>query len=165
MVEGDMNAVLTAQSNHCDVIADTGCPAAAALVLTPLEAWLDDMNRTSAPAVFAYVDLQLLRHIALTIVALEAMVAAVQQQNQANLTSALSAAVAERDFITLEVGAIFSSQPAKAADYRSTVVIGKSFLEGCTECLPAAGIQFRCNATQLLSTCIGQIESIRFRLE
>jgi hypothetical protein len=165
MAEGDLNAVLTAQSAHCDTIDDTGCPAAAAKVAAPLQAWLDDLNRASTPPVFAYVDLQLRRHVALTIVDLNAMVAAVHAQNQTDLTTALNAAVGERDFIEMEVSAIYNSQQAKAADYRSTIALGKSVIEGCTECVPAAGVQFRCNGTQPLSKCTGQIESTRFRLE
>src|SRR5579872_3834006 len=109
MVETDMNNVLNAQSSHCDTIADTGCPAAAARVIAPLQAWLGDLDRVAAPAPFALVELQLRRHVALAIADLNGLVDGYQRQNQTTMDDSLTAAVAERDFIELETTAIYGS--------------------------------------------------------
>jgi len=86
MVESGLSAVTAAQSQHCDTIADTGCPAAAARLMAPLTSWLDDLNRASTPPVFAYVDLQLRRHVALIIADLDAMVNAGARYVQVEFT-------------------------------------------------------------------------------
>src|SRR5579864_382757 len=63
MSQRDLDSVLTAQSDHCNDIADAGCPAAIGRLVAPLSSWLDDMKSAATPAAFGFVDLQLRRHV------------------------------------------------------------------------------------------------------
>src|SRR5579864_6574084 len=63
MSQRDLDSVLTAQSDHCNDIADVGCPAAIGRLVAPLSSWLDDMKSAATPAAFGFVDLQLRRHV------------------------------------------------------------------------------------------------------
>jgi hypothetical protein len=160
----DMSGVLLAQSQHCDTITDAGCPAAAGRVIAPLQAWLNDLNRASTPGAFTLVDLQLRSHVAAAIAVLNALVAAYHGQDQAAMTTALKAAVDERDMIEIEVDSIVSSQTVSAKAYRVNVEVARKTFDGCGECLPAGVNQLSCQGAQR-AACATQVSATRYRLE
>jgi hypothetical protein len=134
MMLSDDTAMGAATSNHCTTVQDTACPAAVARVVTALQSWLDDLNRSQTPARFATIDGQMKRHIAAAIAYLNASAAATLAKNQPALDRSIVAAVGERGWVDHLTASISHSSPATTAVYSSLVKSEKSDLDKCAGC-------------------------------
>jgi hypothetical protein len=75
------------------------CPDEIPIVIAELQQWLDDLNRSQPPDKFAAADGQMRSHLALAIADLNALAAAIRGKDQNGMTTALAAALGERDTV------------------------------------------------------------------
>lgn len=165
MVRTDQATLIDSQSGHCGSVVDTGCPAAAALVIAAAQQWLDDLERARPPARFAGIDAQLRRHLALGVADLNALVAAYRAKDQDGMNTALGAAVGERDRIVAAAATSIYSRQGTIAAYTSSVRLNVGRLKGCASCqqlLSQTRVDCPAGHTQ---GCLAQIATTRLAIE
>lgn len=140
-------------SNHCNDISDTGCPAAAGKVTATLQLWLDDLAAFPTPSQFAVADAEMRLHLNATIADLNAAATAVTNQNAAELSAAIAAALDESGWIDDMVTAITTRHAVSKAVYVQFVRSEKASLDGCSDCQNVVSVtQDPCPGSSLL-TC------------
>lgn len=133
MLGSDSQMMVNSESNNCSTLTDN-CPAAAAVVVTALQKWLDDLNGVQPPARFTYIDLEMRRQIAEVIADLNAAVGAYKAKNQGAMDTAVNAASSEADILTIEVNEVIASRQVTVAKYAANVRMDNASLVSCGAC-------------------------------
>lgn len=165
MMSADEQKLLSSQSHHCLTIDDASCPAAAAVLMDALQQWLDDLTRFQPPARFAYVHVQMRRHLELIVEDLIALVAANRAHNQDRMDTALEAGINERDAVESEAADIIASSQGTIAVYVAGVRFDRTNLFACDLCHQLVSQkEVSCKAGQTPS-CVDEIAAMRLQLE
>ena len=133
MMRRDDGLLNITRSNSCSSL-DTTCTAPGSPVITALQGWLDDLNRSEPPARFAVIDVQLRRHLAADIADLHAVFAAYQAQDEYGLLLANEVAGTQGHWIDHVASSIAGSQPGTAAAYLASVRVAYQDFGGCAAC-------------------------------
>jgi hypothetical protein len=139
-------------SAPCDTSTHTGCQADATRALVVLHQWLDDLNRSEPPTRFLIVDSQLRLHISGSIAGLNALLAAIQANDQNGIDRAYLLAAAGAGWTNTVVPSIASSKQVSAAAYTNSVRAQSSSLASCADCQVLAG-QSQIDCSQYPTTC------------
>src|SRR6202521_1741415 len=99
----------------------TGGQVDAPRPLVVLHQWLDDLNRSEPPARFLVVDAQLRLHISGSISGLNALLTAIQANDQDGIDRAYLLAAAGAGWTNTAVPSIASSKQVSAAAYTNSV--------------------------------------------
>lgn len=165
MIRTDEAKLLNSESNHCNTIQDTGCPAAAAVVIDAAQHWLDDFNRSQAPARFARVDAQARRNLAPIISDLNALVTAYRAQDQAGMDAAVTAGLIKQDFLIGEVADILGSSQGTVSIYAESV---RAHLQALKDCQPCKDLvtrqQLNCSVAESQG-CLDNVDVTRQYIE
>ena len=116
----DPNKIWT---DPCDGVVLTGCEADATRSIPIIQKWIDDLNRTSPPPRFAYVDAEIRQHLEQNLTALEALLADSRAGDQAAMTRDYVVAVYAPDWLGTVVPGIAASQQLTATGYRNIVAL------------------------------------------
>jgi hypothetical protein len=134
MLLRDLNRLDSAGDGVSCTTLQSTCPAPGKPVLAAQQRWLDDLNASEPPARFAVVDPLLRRHVAASIVDLNAMFAAYRAQDKTALDRANNAFAGQALWLNNVAGSILISQQVTVAMYTDTIRIGKQSLDVCNEC-------------------------------
>lgn len=126
-------------SAPCDTTTHTGCQGDATRALVALHQWLDDLNRSEPPARFLVVDAQLRLHISGSISGLNALLSAIQANDQNAMDRAYLWAAEGRAWTDAVVPGIVSSKQVSAAEYTNSVQAQSNFLTSCADCQVLTG--------------------------
>jgi hypothetical protein len=165
MVHADDVAFQITQVNHCATIEDTGCPAAAEVVITALQQWLDDLNRVVPPARFSTVDALMHRHLTLIIPDHYAIIAAFSARDSVGFQAALDAAGNEKALLETESFDVAASSQGTIGTYTASVRAESASLLACVLCQRlVSDTQLSCRATQTPS-CVDELAAFRLQVE
>jgi hypothetical protein len=117
----------------CATLQST-CPMPGRPVLAALQRWLDDLNRSEAPARFTVIDGQLRPHLAATISVLNAVVAAYQAQDQSGLDRANNDLQHQADWLDSVAASIAASQQGTLPAYIASIRAGNQAFGACASC-------------------------------
>jgi hypothetical protein len=134
LVNVDGQSASATWSAPCDTTTHTGCQADATRALVVLHQWLDDLNRSEPPARFLVVDAQLRLHISGSISGLNALLAAIQANDQNGIDRAYLLAAAGATWTNAVVPSIVSSKQVSAAEYTTSVRATSTSLTSCADC-------------------------------
>ena len=118
----------------CQSTTPGGCAAKATHALTPVQLWLDDLNRAHTPRQFVNVDAEMRAHLAQEIGALRFAVTATREGNAAGVDGAFERVGYTHDWTTVIVDAIVVSRSATEAQYRNAVRSAKASFDNCFLC-------------------------------
>lgn len=137
------------------------CEADASSMLPVANQFLDELNRSQAPARFAVVHAQLRLNVAAQNSRTEALLAASRAHDAAAADRALAALNGETGSLwgSAMVSSILNSRQGTVATYIESVRSQKQALDGCTECQDLAGPnQINCAGSQA-SSCQDLVDS------
>jgi hypothetical protein len=162
MLATDKAKELATATSACN-LGDTACPARIALWRATDQRWLDDLKRAMTPPRFAAVDALMRRHIARSIIDDDAMVTAWRTNDQAALSTALTASDAEIVATYSLADDIITSSQGTVGSYIAGAQTLKANLLACTKCQPLLSTSgLSCQAA---ITCADDIEAIRVEVE
>ena len=139
LVTKDDDALNNSTSNHCNTIQDTGCQAAAAVVIAALQQWAQDLKQFHTPTSFVIIDGQLQRHVAGAITDVNAIAAANQAQDQPAEDLATQIALTELTWVNTISAAIRNWAQASPTTYARQVKAEVAALDACDGCSQLAG--------------------------
>jgi hypothetical protein len=168
MVRRDDGLLNITRSNSCSSLA-VSCPAPGSPLITVLQLWLDDLNRSEPPVRFAVIDAQLRLHLLAEIADLNAVFAAYQAQDENSLLLANEVAMTQQHWLDDVASSIASSQPGTAATYVASVRVAFQDFSGCAACQSLIS-QVDCQGIQTTSCeydliyAVGEIERFQMAL-
>jgi hypothetical protein len=139
LVTKDDDALNASTSNHCNTIADTGCPAAVAGVIVALQQWALDLKQFQTPTRFVTIDGQLQRHLAGATTDVGAIGTANQAQDQPAEDLAVQIALTELTWVNGISASIRNWAQFSATVYMKQVGSEIAALDACDGCGQLAG--------------------------
>jgi len=159
MVSRDDGLVIVARNDDCSTL-QSACPANGKPMLTAVQYWLDDLNRSEPPARFVVIDARLRLHLAANISDLNAVFAAYYAQDQSALERANQAVTNQQHWLGEVASSIADSQPGTASAYISSVRVADQNFGGCAACLSLVD-QVDCAQIESTNCEYGVIYAIR----
>jgi hypothetical protein len=139
------------KANTACATLESVCPAPGHPLLTAMQRWLDDLNRTEPPARFAVIDRQLRRHVAANISDIEAAFAAYRARDANALDRANFAGSNEGRWEDALAASIFQSRDGTSASYTASLASAKLNFDGCGTCQSLPTVDAECSQIPALS--------------
>lgn len=138
MVNADDVALGQSESNHCDTIADTGCPAALLRIKVAAQKWLNDLDSTP-PSAFATTDQRIRLHLTALMSDIDYAIAAFNARNQDAMVNAINAGGQEAAWLSSTSVATAHARPSNTSDYVANAKGSRLLLDSCTYCKQLIG--------------------------
>src|ERR1700694_942254 len=134
MVASDVQHVAAASAPACNTTQDSSCPAAIAALTSAAQHWLDDLDRSHAPARFAPMEAEIRRNLTLILGDLNTMLVAFRAHDQQQLDAARNHGAAVDGLLQDEGNAIANAHQGTTAEYPALVRAQVSVLHDCGLC-------------------------------
>jgi hypothetical protein len=163
MVSADEQQFLIANNFSCPSFDDTTCLPKTAIADAATQQWLDDLNRSQAPARFVALNAVIRRHLSLVLSDDVVFIANFKAKVADGKTSA--AILTEMAVLERLAGDAAASSRGTAAAYAADVLLQWTVLFGCAVCQPLLSQNLvSCQVAQAPS-CINDIAAARLKLE
>jgi hypothetical protein len=129
------NAVSAASGTDCTTV-QSNCLGPGKVSQTAFRQWLDDLNRSKPPAVFAAIDAEMRHHLAAAIADLDGILAAYAAKDQTALDRDDYLLTAQGEWVTAIATSISQSHQGTVASYVESAQAGKQGMALCNGCRP-----------------------------
>jgi hypothetical protein len=134
MVASDVQHAAAASAPACNTTQDSSCPAAIAALSSAAQQWLDDLDRSHAPARFAPIEAEIRQNLTLLLGDLNTMLAAFRAHDQNRLDAARNHGAAVNGLLQDEGNAVANAHQGTTAEYHASVRAQVSVLHDCGLC-------------------------------
>jgi hypothetical protein len=148
MVGGDVNRLIYSGSGIDCTTVQTNCGGPGRDVLTALQRFLDDLNRSQPPASLAVTNSLLRRHLAEGMADFNGVLAAYAAKDQVALDRDNYLFNAQGEWVSAITTSISQSQQGTVASYIDSVRAGKQGMATCNGCRPLQLAGQDCNEIQ-----------------